>query len=54
MNHIIPITQNIDPTVIGSAAVSINADVNGYDWTITSSTGSDIGFGDGNYGENDQ
>lgn len=33
--------------------MSINADVNGYEWTITSSTGSDVGFGDGLYGEND-
>jgi len=33
--------------------VSINADVNGYDWTITGQSG-DVAFGDGVYGGKDE
>lgn len=33
--------------------VSINAGVNGYDWTVTGSSGQ-VAFGEGLYGENDQ
>ena len=33
--------------------VSINADVNGYDWTVTGSSGT-AAFGDGLYGGNDE
>jgi hypothetical protein len=45
--------QNADPSFTGQVLVSINADVNGYNWTLTSDGGSDIGFGQGLYGEND-
>ena len=45
--------QNFSAESTGAFVVSINADVNGYNWTITSDTGSDVGFGDGYYGEND-
>jgi hypothetical protein len=51
LNEIIPIVQNIDFSA-GTYAVSINADVNGYDWTITGLTGT-VGFGNGLYGEKD-
>jgi hypothetical protein len=53
LNHIIPVVQNFSAEAVGAFVVSINADVNGYSWTITSDTGSDVGFGDGYYGEND-
>jgi hypothetical protein len=52
LNHIIPIVQNIDPSYTGSVLVSLNADVNGYNWTLTGTPGT-IGFGTGLYGEND-
>jgi len=45
--------QNFSAEAVGAFVVSINADVNGYSWTVTSDTGSDAGFGDGYYGEND-
>jgi hypothetical protein len=45
----VPIVQNIDQAATGTFVVSINADVNGYDWTVTGLGGS-VGFGDGLYG----
>lgn len=52
LNQIVPITLQSQAALTGNFVVSINADVNGYEYTVRGVTG-DVAFGSGLYGERD-